>query len=131
MTQENAEKFLHLLNTILSTPDDDERVEATDMLQSFLKNEGSLFDLFYILQEYQDDNSRSKACLFINNYFCGLICDYSAEQINQIKDMIISIIQNEPDFQIRKSLCDVINILMSDVRQAIQCEISMNSQTKC
>ena len=126
MTQENAEQLLHLMSMILSSncSDNNERAEAECQIRLLLESDESLFDLFLILQQCQEQKYRKLAIIIINQNLNDLIknSSLSPEQIDKIIDLLISSIQNEPDFQLRIILCDLFNILIIEKQMQIQME---------
>lgn len=120
MSQENAQHILELLNIIFRSNDNVKINAATAEIDQLLKNEGSIFDLFLILQQCPDNTFRRVTLILISQYICKLILAYSSEQIQQIKEMLISLLQNEEDIQCRISLCDLINVLVSDKKLSFQ-----------
>ena len=64
------------------------------------------------------------AIIIINQNLNDLIknSSLSPEQIDKIIDLLISSIQNEPDFQLRIILCDLFNILIIEKQMQIQME---------
>ncbi|OHS94716.1 hypothetical protein TRFO_39093 [Tritrichomonas foetus] len=110
MSVESAQGFYQLIRVILYTQSNDERHHAVEQMQIQLQNPTSIFSMFLLLQQTQEQSIRQYAILFIQKLLPTIIPTLTPESVEQIKNLFMQLVTNESDFLLRRNICEAIAV---------------------
>lgn len=120
MSQEQVKAFITLLTVMTTSQKGEDINAASSQLSELIQTPNALFSLLYIFQLPQELHIRKAAAVIFDHALKqGIQASYTQEQNIQMKKAILSIIESDPDFQLRIFLCDLINFENSEILAAL------------